>query len=81
MIAVESPQFGPPIPEEPEIDASPASSTTPPTSTMMTEAATTTPPQPIYRTHFERRSRLHQIPVYRIRYNKLQGDITSHLRT
>jgi tRNA (guanine-N7-)-methyltransferase len=59
MIAGEVPQLGPPIPEEPEEKLTPASG-----------PSTTAPASPIYRTHFERRSRLHQIPVYRVRFDK-----------
>lgn len=64
MISTEVPQFGPPIPEEPEIEAVPAATTNQPAS------AETGVASPAYRTHFERRSRLHQIPVYRVRYDK-----------
>jgi len=64
MISAEVPQFGPPIPEEPEIEAVPAAAMTEPASVETAVAA------PAYRTHFERRSRLHQIPVYRVRYDK-----------
>jgi tRNA (guanine-N7-)-methyltransferase len=67
MIAAEVPQFGPPIPEEPEGDAAPAATTSQPPTV---ESAVAAPIQPAYRTHFERRSRLHQIPVYRVRYDK-----------
>jgi tRNA (guanine-N7-)-methyltransferase len=67
MIAVEVPQFGPPIPEEPESDVATAE---PVMKSLSAEMATLGPPQPAYRTHFERRSRLHQIPVYRVRYDK-----------
>ncbi|HBJ38223.1 MAG TPA: tRNA (guanosine(46)-N7)-methyltransferase TrmB [Planctomycetaceae bacterium] len=58
MIAAEVPQFGPPIPEEPESEQTEV------------PAGSNPSPTPSYRTHFERRSRLHQIPVYRVRYDK-----------
>lgn len=64
MIAGEVPRFGPPIPEEPE-DPLPAATGQSDNSTTNNAPAT-----PIYRTHFERRSRLHQIPVYRVRFDK-----------
>lgn len=56
MIAAEVPQFGPPIPDDPQENVQPDNGD---------HAA-----HPAYRTHFERRSRLHQIPVYRVRFNK-----------
>ncbi len=64
MISAEVPEFGPPIPEEPEAESLQAATTAQPTS------AETSAASPAYRTHFERRSRLHQIPVYRVRYDK-----------
>jgi len=64
MIAAEVPQFGPPIPEEPEAETPPETTTIRPSNTETAASA------PVYRTHFERRSRLHQIPVYRVRYDK-----------
>lgn len=70
MISAEVPQFGPPIPEELEIEATLSPSDSPATSPTATDAASNQLQTPIYRTHFERRSRLHQIPVYRVRYDK-----------
>jgi tRNA (guanine-N7-)-methyltransferase len=64
MIAAEMPQLGPPIPEEPE------SERLTPTADSAPSSGHPTTQSPIYRTHFERRSRLHQIPVYRVRYDK-----------
>lgn len=64
MISAEVPEFGPPIPEEPEAESLQAATTAQPTSVEASAAS------PAYRTHFERRSRLHQIPVYRVRYDK-----------
>ncbi|TVP95756.1 MAG: tRNA (guanosine(46)-N7)-methyltransferase TrmB [Planctomycetaceae bacterium] len=55
MIAAELPEFGPPIPEEPETEGLDVGDKTAGES---------------YRTHFDRRSRLHRIPVYRVRYVK-----------
>ena len=69
MIAAEVPQFGPPLPEEPDAGL-PRSDT----DAAEDNAAAAGPEQlgdvPQYRTHFERRSRLHEIPVYRVRYEK-----------
>ncbi len=55
MISVEVPEFGPPIPEEPESEGVDAP---------RDESGGT------YRTHFDRRSLLHRIPVYRVCYVK-----------
>lgn len=71
MIAAEVPQFGPPLPEEPDAGlqrsgAGPAEDDE--TTAAGSEASSSE--QPPYRTHFERRSRLHEIPVYRVRYEK-----------
>lgn len=72
MLAEELPQFGPPLPEE--IDSpSPAAARQQPSGAAAegTAAEGVAPASPpVYRTHFERRSRLHQIPVYRVRYEK-----------
>lgn len=70
MISAEVPQFGPPIPEEPETETTASPSIPPATNPTATDIASDLSPPPIYRTHFERRSRLHQIPVYRVRYDK-----------
>jgi len=64
MIACETAQFGPPLPDEPE-----------PLAELSAADDVSSLPQPVacepqYRTHFERRSRLHEIPVYRVRYVK-----------
>ncbi len=50
MIAETSPQFGPPLPEDADVDDTSADLA--------------------YRTHFERRSVQHSIPVYRVRFEK-----------
>lgn len=55
MVSVEVPEFGPPIPEEPEAEGVDAP---------REESGGA------YRTHFDRRSLLHRIPVYRVRYVK-----------
>ena len=75
MIAAESPRFGPPIPDQPETAA-----TSPVPNSAVTESAVIAVAtedaespaiaEPTYRTHFDRRSQLHQIPVYRVRYEK-----------
>lgn len=66
MLAEELPEFGPPLPEEVDQDQ--------PASELAVAAVDSGDPAtavaPVYRTHFERRSRLHQIPVYRVRYEK-----------
>lgn len=71
MIATEVPQFGPPLPEEPDAEWRPADADQRDEGVAAAEeAAPNHAPQPQYRTHFERRSRLHEIPVYRVRYEK-----------
>jgi tRNA (guanine-N7-)-methyltransferase len=73
MIAIEVPQFGPPLPEEAE-EAGAAQVGAAQAGVAPAEEAGATGQlgeQPShYRTHFERRSRLHQIPVYRVKYQK-----------
>ncbi len=61
MLAEELPQFGPPLPEDVDL---------PPAADDVAPARDDAAAAPVYRTHFERRSRLHQIPVYRVRYEK-----------
>lgn len=67
MIAAEVPQFGPPLPEEVD-DA--AAGTAAGSEPQAGEPGQPGEAEPQYRTHFERRSRLHEIPVYRVRYEK-----------
>ncbi len=71
MIAAEVPQFGPPLPEEPDaaLQQSDADAAEPGDSAAPGHPQSSEP-EPQYRTHFERRSRLHEIPVYRVRYEK-----------
>lgn len=59
-IAAEVPQFGPPIPDDPQ-PLQPAEDSPEPSDVGHRAA---------YRTHFERRSMLHEIPVYRVRYQR-----------
>jgi tRNA (guanine-N7-)-methyltransferase len=72
MIATEVPQFGPPLPEdaEPDVVGRSVAENRPLDALDVETKSAEEAVRPQYRTHFERRSRLHEIPVYRVRYEK-----------